>query len=286
VVATFSDPGGAEAASNYSASVNWGDGTSSQGTIATSGTSFTVSGAHTYTEEGRPTITVTIHHRASPDQVVALTGAVADAPLSSRGLALTEITGKPSSGNVATFADADPAAASGDYTATIDWGDHSASSPGTISGTPAGFAVSGSHTYASSGKFTVTVTITDAGGARTVATSTATVSTTATNRIRVTGHRAGKQGVQTITVFLPGPGVLRGVATARVKQGHRVRTIVVARANITVTKAGTARLILRPTAAARAILKKQGKLPALLTLTYITSTGGTSTQTLNLIFTR
>ena len=48
VVATFEDgdPGGA--ASDFSASIEWGDGTSSEGTVSQSGSSFVVSGVHTY----------------------------------------------------------------------------------------------------------------------------------------------------------------------------------------------------------------------------------------------
>src|SRR5205814_1669280 len=68
-VATFTDPGGAEALSDYSANINWGDGTTSPGTIsAPSGGVFTVSGSHTYAgdtingeSEGTATITVTIN---------------------------------------------------------------------------------------------------------------------------------------------------------------------------------------------------------------------------------
>jgi hypothetical protein len=54
----------------------------------------------------------------------------------------------------------DPAGAEGlsDYSATIDWGDNTAPSAGTISGTSA-FTVQGSHSYAAAGRYTVTVTI-------------------------------------------------------------------------------------------------------------------------------
>jgi hypothetical protein len=57
-VATFSDadPGGA--ASDYTATINWGDGTTSAGTI---GGSFTVTGTHTYASTGTHAISVTIN---------------------------------------------------------------------------------------------------------------------------------------------------------------------------------------------------------------------------------
>src|SRR5262249_26830018 len=64
-VATFTDPAGPEPndGTHYSASIDWGDGTlPTTGTIslAAGSTTFTVSGNHTYSEEGSYTITITI----------------------------------------------------------------------------------------------------------------------------------------------------------------------------------------------------------------------------------
>lgn len=67
-VATFTDPGGAEALADYSADIAWGDSSSSAGTITGPvGGVFTVSGSHTYADNGPYTITVTIHHESAPD---------------------------------------------------------------------------------------------------------------------------------------------------------------------------------------------------------------------------
>src|SRR5260221_212768 len=74
-VATFTDPGGAEALADYSASINWGDGSAAtSGVITVSGSTFTVKGSHTYAEESAAdhagsnpyTITLTISHEAAP----------------------------------------------------------------------------------------------------------------------------------------------------------------------------------------------------------------------------
>jgi uncharacterized repeat protein (TIGR01451 family) len=67
VVATFTDPAGAEPVLEYAATINWGDGTSSPGTVTnTGGNNFSVSGSHTYGEEspvGSPyAISVTVAH--------------------------------------------------------------------------------------------------------------------------------------------------------------------------------------------------------------------------------
>src|SRR5919201_1332720 len=59
-VATFTDPAGAEATADYSATINWGDNAAaSTGAISFSNGTFTVSGDHTYAEEGTYPITVT-----------------------------------------------------------------------------------------------------------------------------------------------------------------------------------------------------------------------------------
>src|SRR5207248_2793115 len=48
LVATFTDPGGAEGLGDYSASIDWGDGQTSAGTIGFTNGVFTVAGSHTY----------------------------------------------------------------------------------------------------------------------------------------------------------------------------------------------------------------------------------------------
>jgi hypothetical protein len=59
-VATFTDADTAATASEYSATINWGDGTSSSGTITGSSGKFTVKGTHTYKKTGTFTVKVTI----------------------------------------------------------------------------------------------------------------------------------------------------------------------------------------------------------------------------------
>jgi hypothetical protein len=48
-VATFTHANGVEPASAFMATINWGDGTTSAGTITLSGTTYSVKGTHTYT---------------------------------------------------------------------------------------------------------------------------------------------------------------------------------------------------------------------------------------------
>jgi uncharacterized repeat protein (TIGR01451 family) len=67
-VATFTHASGVEPASAFTATISWGDGTSSAGTITLSGTTYTVKGSHTYSGGGRHTITTTVIEAGnSPD---------------------------------------------------------------------------------------------------------------------------------------------------------------------------------------------------------------------------
>jgi YVTN family beta-propeller protein len=171
-VATFTDPGGAEALTDYSATIAWGDNATSSGTITYSNGVFTVSGSHQYAEEGSYPITVTIHHDSAPNATANSSAAVADANLDATGQNSNGQEGIPLSSAVALFTDADPNGTTSDYTATINWGDGSPASSGTISPT---FAVNGSHTYAEEGAYTVSVTIRDQGGSAATAMSTVTI---------------------------------------------------------------------------------------------------------------
>jgi hypothetical protein len=60
VVATFTDADPAGTATDYTATITWGNGKTSAGTIAASGSGFTVSGTNTYAADGVYAIMVTI----------------------------------------------------------------------------------------------------------------------------------------------------------------------------------------------------------------------------------
>jgi virginiamycin B lyase len=72
VVATFTDADTGEAASNFSVTINWGDGTPpdtttpvvTQTATSPTGNSFSVSGTHAFAQPGTFTVTVTIHDKA------------------------------------------------------------------------------------------------------------------------------------------------------------------------------------------------------------------------------
>jgi len=158
-VATFTDPGGAEVLTDYSATINWGDGTNSTGTISVSGGVFTVAGSHTYAEEGSYTVSATISHDSAASASATGTATVTDPAVVPNGIASSGSEGAAfSSAAVATFTDPGGVEALTDYAATINWGDGS-SSTGTISVSGSVFTVAGSHTYAEEGSYTVSTTI-------------------------------------------------------------------------------------------------------------------------------
>jgi uncharacterized delta-60 repeat protein len=176
-VATFTDAGGAEPVGYYTATIAWGDGTSSAGVIVFDQTTqrFTVSGHHAYAGEGSFPITVTIQDGSSPKVTVASAAAVADAPLTATPVAVSATAGGPFSGVVGAFTDANPNGTLGEYSATILWGDGT-STPGVVAADGhGGYVVAGSITYAAAGKYTLSVQIRDAGGSSVTDISTANV---------------------------------------------------------------------------------------------------------------
>ncbi|HEV3071725.1 MAG TPA: choice-of-anchor Q domain-containing protein [Solirubrobacteraceae bacterium] len=152
--------------------IEWGDGQTSEGKVNEAGG---IDGSHTYAEEGTYRGTVTYHSREGTPHRVAFFANVADAPLTAAGVPVSATAGTQLSATVATFTDADPAGTASDYTATINWGDGSASAGAVATAPGGGFAVTGAHTYAAAGTYATSIAIDDTGGASTATTSSANV---------------------------------------------------------------------------------------------------------------
>ena len=178
-VATFTDPGGVEVLSDYTAMVDWGDGSSSIGTITESGGMFTVQGSHIFAEDGSFPVLTTISHEDAPNATAASTATVAEGAITATGVPVNGFEfSSPTNVPVATFTHANGIEPASDYSATIDWGDGTTST-GTISLSGGVYTVSGSHMYTDENNYTVTVQIQDNSGEGGAGAS-ATVSTTAT----------------------------------------------------------------------------------------------------------
>lgn len=174
-VATFIDGDGNTFTSPYQATINWGDGSVSPGMVSFAAGKFTVSGTHTYAEEGTQTATVTVTDTDSPTASANSIAKIADAPLTGTSAAITATLDALFSGTLGSFTDANPHASLSDFTATVDWGDGTVSA-GTISaGLGQTFSIAGGHTYLTAGAMQVTVTVKDVGGSQAVITDSASV---------------------------------------------------------------------------------------------------------------
>ena len=146
-VATFAD---VEPAQLHTATIDWGDGSVSAGTVTEQG--GTVSGSHTFGDNGTFAVNVAVTDDAGGSGSDGFTIVVNNvAPVVNAGpdqvqdVGLTSILG-------ASFSDA---GASDTHTAVIDWGD------GIVEQvTP----ITGSHQYASTGTYTVTMSVADNDG--------------------------------------------------------------------------------------------------------------------------
>jgi hypothetical protein len=101
---------------------------------------------------------------------------------------------------VATFTDPAGAEAVADYAATINWGDNTAPSAGTINLSSGVFTVQGSHTYTLAGPHTITVTIRHDAAADATATDTAQVSPAAASQLVVSGSPTSSGSIGTFIV--------------------------------------------------------------------------------------
>jgi len=176
-LAEFTDSRGlGYSASNYSAIVDWGDGTTPSTFSVTSSdnnVTFDIGGSHTYTHFGDYPIQVFI---SDPDGLIAIvdsTANIADAPLIGGALTPPAATQGVKFNPVVLyhFSDSDPNAVASDFTATITW---SATAWNTVTSTSmlslfgrivansnGGFDVYGTHEYTSlfsGGTFGVSVT--------------------------------------------------------------------------------------------------------------------------------
>ncbi len=196
--------------------ITWGDGRpTSAGTVSYDAGSglYTVSGTHTYAEEGTYPISIAVSDDGGARATISGTATVADAALTGSSAAVaggTEGATNSSVLSAATFTDANPGNHTNDFIATIAWGDGGPTSAGTVSydsgsGT---YTVTGSHTYAEEGSYAISISVADQGGSMTTISGTATVAdaaltdTTPTKTYSVTADRS--TGSQVLATFTDG----------------------------------------------------------------------------------
>lgn len=190
------------AASNFTASIDWGDPSvdSSAGIItrdASSPSIYYITGSHTFAAQGVFTVASTIAFAggsysatvngvpisvtlpaAGPTAGASATATVAQSPLTAGApVVLTPAEGVALSGTVVgTFTDTNIASPANDFAAIIDWGDGSPTSIGNVVATaPGAFSVHGTHVFKTVGIYAITIAGTDVSGQRVRMTATATV---------------------------------------------------------------------------------------------------------------
>ena len=138
---------------------------------------------------------------SNPWDTQKITLTVKDQVLTPTAIPLAAISGETGSGAIASFTAAVPYAASS-FTASIDWGDGSPLTAGTISAQPNGsYLVSGAHTFTAAQTFTIHATLTD-----TLSKATSSVDVLAT----VTAPPPTSKGTFLGLTQTPGTGVFYG----------------------------------------------------------------------------
>jgi hypothetical protein len=204
VLATFTDPAGALALTYYSASIQWHDGSSpSAGAITfdISTQTFTVTGSHAYAKAGvdpAPTITI-LREGLSTTLGDTSSVAVKGDSITTAGTSLTGEEGRLVTGTIASFTDSKTTAKASQFKATINWGDGTAPTAGTIVSNGNGkFHVTGTHAYAEEDNtpYPVTVTITNTTGTGAIADSSVHVYPSPLDEVAAVPNFTVKAGVQ------------------------------------------------------------------------------------------
>ena len=164
-VATFFDPDLNRQASDYTATISWGDGQSTQGWVDGANGSYTVTGDHAYLHPAGLPLQVTVTDPVGESETVVETASIDEVSLTATGgFQEGAVNNLSSNLTVAVFSDPNTYDLASSYTATIDWGDLTAKTSGAIDGEDGQFRITGNHAYTVNGIYTVTVTITDADG--------------------------------------------------------------------------------------------------------------------------
>ncbi len=167
VVATALDSNPLTTPDDFTATINWGDGTpatSGMLTFKQGGGGFNVNGTHTYAQSGSPSAFVTVTRIVSGQFANTSVTATVSSPashLTGSGTTITPVAGVRFSGvAVATF-QATPPVFPGNFVATIHWGDEQTSAGTVVAGADGQFTVLGSHTYGSVATRNILVTVTN-----------------------------------------------------------------------------------------------------------------------------
>jgi hypothetical protein len=166
VVVSFTDTDPGAAAGDFTATVAWGDGTTSTGTVSANGAGgFDVTASHTYASAGNFAPSVAIADVDGARFNATASATIGDAPLSALVASISPTAGTSFVGAVSVVTDTNPLAAGSDLAVTISWGDGHTTAGSLVPLGGGRFEVVGSNTYATGGTYTLGLAVRDAGGA-------------------------------------------------------------------------------------------------------------------------
>jgi hypothetical protein len=171
VEANVLDPGGQAPAGDFGATIRWGNGAITEGSVTSNGTgSYAVHGSNVYARPGRYTVEVRVSDVFLRTVVIRSQVRVVNARIvaSGRPLRAQELSFR---GVVATVVDRNPKGSVLDYRVRVDWGDARHSTARVVRLRAGLFAILGHHRYARAGRYDVTVRVADLDGGRAVARS-------------------------------------------------------------------------------------------------------------------
>ncbi|HEX7184807.1 MAG TPA: Calx-beta domain-containing protein [Thermoanaerobaculia bacterium] len=156
---TFTDVGLQD---THTASLSWGDGAATPGTVTQGTGSGSVIGSHAYQDEGGYTLDLCVTDDDGGTGCAPIPVTVLNVtPAVNAGPDRLTYAGEDASIEPVTFTD--PGVLD-THTATINWGDGQTTA-GTVTESGGSGAIAGTHTYAANGAYTVTVCATDNDGA-------------------------------------------------------------------------------------------------------------------------
>ncbi len=164
VVATFADSSTSVGPLNFTATIDYGDGSRGAGMIVpVAGVPghFQVIGTHIYQSVGTFAAQVTIGTADGSNLAPVTSQVTATSPIALTGDAIDGIAGRRSNTLVATFTDEDTTAIASDFLATILWADGTSSTGFVYETGSSLFSVYAGHVFVPSGSFVDSVTIVD-----------------------------------------------------------------------------------------------------------------------------
>ncbi len=189
-VGSFLDSNPTAAAGDFTATIQWGNGTVSAGTVTASPTRsspsslrFQVSGAEPYSTPNTYPLTITVDDYEGETTTIDSTADVAGPILTPVGATAYFTAGAPSGGPtpVGYFLDPAASAPASAFTATIGWGDGNVSA-GTVTqstSNPILFIVSGTNVYTAANTYPLSILVQDPTGDSTTIASQAVVNANA-----------------------------------------------------------------------------------------------------------